>query len=255
MTTQEFSTAFDTLLNTYNSSKPFGEAASNQEITLDEYEKSIFLTLAQDLVIKEYFDSTLNSSGQGFDTSSRRQLEFSSLIVTKELDKAQDDEENMPVMTHPNGVFYKFPKDALFIINERILVDGKYHVIVPINYDNFNRIMSKTYTQPLKKQCWRIINSVHLNDEVLVEIVAPKLKNEDPEVSEYIIRYIKQPSPIVLVDLSADGLDINGVRIVSECTVSKNLHQDILKKAVELAISSKGSYADFMKKIREDYIK
>lgn len=46
MTTEEFSNTFDTLLNSYNSNAVFGEAASKQEIVLDEYEKSVLLTQA-----------------------------------------------------------------------------------------------------------------------------------------------------------------------------------------------------------------
>ena len=46
MNTQEFSTEFDTLLNSYNTIAPFGEQSSKAEIVLDEYEKSVFMTKA-----------------------------------------------------------------------------------------------------------------------------------------------------------------------------------------------------------------
>ena len=81
MTTSEFSNAFDTLLSSYNTRADFGEGASKREIVLDEYEKSVFLTQAQDIVIKSYFDSSTNSQGQGIDDSTRRQVDFSSLIT------------------------------------------------------------------------------------------------------------------------------------------------------------------------------
>lgn len=60
MTTQEFSNTFDTLLNSYRDVKDFGKIHSNVSIELDEYEKSILLTQAQDIVVKSYFDRTLN---------------------------------------------------------------------------------------------------------------------------------------------------------------------------------------------------
>ena len=60
MTTQEFSDAFDTLLNSYASQAIFGEGASKQEVVLDEYEKSVLLTQAQDIVVKSYFYGTQN---------------------------------------------------------------------------------------------------------------------------------------------------------------------------------------------------
>ena len=52
MTIQEFSNTFDTLLNSYNTTAQFGEPASKREIVLDEYEKSVLLTQAQDIIVK-----------------------------------------------------------------------------------------------------------------------------------------------------------------------------------------------------------
>ena len=80
MTTKEFSDMFTTMLNSYNTQAEFGEQASHREIVLDEYEKSVILTQAQDIVVKSYFDKTLNPQNQGFDDSARRQVDFSSLI-------------------------------------------------------------------------------------------------------------------------------------------------------------------------------
>lgn len=81
MTTKEFSDAFDTLLASYNHKSEFGDQASYADVTLDEYEKSVFLTQAQDNVVKNYFDNRANSLAEGFDDSIRRQADFSSLIT------------------------------------------------------------------------------------------------------------------------------------------------------------------------------
>lgn len=51
MTAKEFSEEFDIL---YNS------VASNQAPSLDEYEKSVFLTKAQEELIRAYFNPKLN---------------------------------------------------------------------------------------------------------------------------------------------------------------------------------------------------
>lgn len=60
MTTQEFSNTFDTLLNSYRDIKDFGKTHSAYSLELNEYEKSVLLTQAQDLIVKSYFDGTLN---------------------------------------------------------------------------------------------------------------------------------------------------------------------------------------------------
>ena len=75
MSIREFSDQFDVLYN---------NITSNQAPGLTEYEKSVFLTKAQDEIIKNYF--TANSKGnniqQGFDDSAKRQADFSALMTT-----------------------------------------------------------------------------------------------------------------------------------------------------------------------------
>ena len=58
MTNQEFSNEFDVLYN---------NIMSNQAPGLDEYEKSVFLTKAQDEIVKNYFNPKGNKYQEGFD--------------------------------------------------------------------------------------------------------------------------------------------------------------------------------------------
>ena len=51
MTTEEFSNEFDTLLNSYLVTGEFGKVENLSTIKLDEYEKSVFLTRAQEEII------------------------------------------------------------------------------------------------------------------------------------------------------------------------------------------------------------
>lgn len=70
MTCEEFSNEFDILYN---------NVMSNQAPGLDEYEKSVFLTRAQDDIVKRYFTPKGNKDLEGFDTSIKRNIDFSSL--------------------------------------------------------------------------------------------------------------------------------------------------------------------------------
>lgn len=103
MTTQEFSNAFDTLLNSYNTQAMFGEQTSRRDITLDEYEKSVFLTQAQDIVVKQYFDIQTDAVHEGFDGSERRQVDFSSLIQVKTMDEVNAIGQNVLITDPRNG--------------------------------------------------------------------------------------------------------------------------------------------------------
>lgn len=271
MTTKEFSDTFDTLLNSYNTPAQFGEQASRREIVLDEYEKSILLTQAQDIIVKSYFDGSLNQQGQGMDDSTRRQIDFSSLIKVAELEPAEfEDGEEIPVFDD-RGIIYKMPKrcgacgttDVLFILNEKLvqvfskvtsegkseIIRRKNFVIVPISYTEYDREMSKPYAQPLKKQAWRLFQNKATGFDINSELIPRFNVTEgviDADTSNpihttfiYKIRYVKRPQPIILEDLPND-LQIDGISTESNCELNPILHTDILNKAIELAIATRG---------------
>ena len=313
MTNEEFSNQLDTLLNSYNIQAGFGEGSNKQGgIALDEYEKSVLLTQAQDIIVKSYFDKTLNQQGQGFDDSTRRQVDFSSLIKVAKYNK-EDTAYNY--LKHDDdkcyddrGLLVDLGKDKkiLFILNERLEVTTdngkKIYVVVPINYKEYDREMSKAYAQPLKKQAWRLFSNAATGYDIQSEIIPiygslqagepyymqyqeipnstvpeatqlvkqwrvlsnnPDNDNYKGEVEteadlpstpsvgdiykidnissniKYTIRYVQRPTPIVLRTLP-DGLSIDGVSNETECSLNPILHTDILNKAFELAVSTRG---------------
>jgi hypothetical protein len=50
----------------------------------------------------------------------------------------------------------------------------------------------------------------------------------------YKMRYVKRPTPIVLVDLSADNLSIDSISEVTPCSLPEGVHHIIVQRAVEL---------------------
>ena len=76
MTLSEFSTEFDVLYN---------NITSNQAPSLDDYEKSVFLTKGQLEVLKSYFSPIANKSFAGYDDSAIRQYDFSTITKTEML--------------------------------------------------------------------------------------------------------------------------------------------------------------------------
>ena len=259
MTTQEFSNTFDTLLNSYNTQGMFGEQASRGEIVLDEYEKSVLLTQAQDIIVKQYFEG--GGVNGGFDDSARRQVDFSNLITVEEIN-----EEENPVLTpyDERSLIYKTPTTltgkakVLYILNEKIVVSTtigepavttkRQYVVVPINYKEYDRQMSKAYAQPLKKQAWRLFqdsgSSGNSTIDLYSEIIPVENSIASGEVPKYKIRYIRRPQPIILTNLdfvTQADLEIDGVKTVSECELNPIVHMDILNKAVELAYTTRGS--------------
>ena len=261
MTTTEFSNQFDLLFN---------NISSNQAPGLNEYEKSVFLTKAQDEIVKNYFqaESNGNTIKKGFDDTAIRQMDFSDLIMSKTLE-----EENEEPDVDPRALVYKITKDdrVYIIINESLYLmannkDGKLEVkgirqVVPIKYTEYMRRMSKPFKEPLKNTAWRIITKGREGDAdvdkstgdptIIDKTVSSKIeivittadknrykKNGETNTIKYNIRYVRRPRPIILTDLSdtfGEDLTINGYNKAMTCELNESTHEAILQRAVELA--------------------
>lgn len=158
MTTQEFSNEFDVLYN---------NIMSNQAPGLDEYEKSIFLTKAQEELVRDYFNSRNVKNAQGFDDNQKRQYDFSTLLSSITLPDFIDTYRALSVLDlgiyttifDSRAKIYIAPSDLFLVINESIEDSAKRrYSVLPISYDEYNRLMLKPYGFPLKRQAWRIIS-------------------------------------------------------------------------------------------------
>ena len=129
-----------------------------------------------------------------------------------------------------NSKSISLPAKMMMAINEMVEVKrgGKTILlqVVPIRFDEYSRLMSKPYKRPLKYQAWRLINNDVTNKADI--IVGPT-----DVLSQYTLRYIRRPNPIIVSDL--DGLTIEGIGTTSECELDPILHEEILQRAVELA--------------------
>lgn len=237
MTTKEFSDQFDVLYN---------NITSNQAPGLNEYEKSVFLTKAQDELVKNYFVPEGNPHQKGFDGNQKRQIDFSMLMQTAngvELQQAMG-------TVDPRAIAYKLPDDVMYIINESVQYykeEGTKIVgirqVVPLTYEEYMKLMSKPYKEPVKYQAWRLITG---NDSTTpqVDIIITSsdkkkyITDREGEGMKYVIRYVKRPNPIVLDNLGdtfGEDISIHGVNTVSECELDSAIHEEILQRAVELA--------------------
>lgn len=254
MTVTEMSNEFDILYN---------NIMSNQAPGLDEYEKSVFLTKAQSELILEYFNAKGNKFQEGFDGSERRQIDFSNLIFNKEVEQETAD-SNFP-KTDARSEIYPLTGDGsqatteddiLLIVNEFLRLTKpaagndsekkKILAVVPVSYLEYTRLMMKPYKLPVKSQAWRLLNS-HSNtttvDTVTTTTLGPfaeLLFNKgayEGYTREYVVRYVKRPDPIILINLADEYSDVSieGQTAEQECTLDPIMHHDIVQRAVELA--------------------
>lgn len=226
MTNQEFSNEFDVLYN---------NIMSNAAPGLDEYEKSVFLTKAQDEIVKNYFNPKGNRYQEGFDGNEKRQIDFSMIMRSKSISTGFIDGT-----FDTRGKIITLDSDIMMILNEYATVtraksDGDTNsksesvrlTIVPINYNEYSRLMSKPYKRPLKWQAWRLLT----NDGTVKK--AEIITGPSDTLTAYNVRYIKRPRAIILSDL--EGVTLDNKSTAQECELDPILHQEILQRAVELA--------------------
>ena len=225
MTTSEFSNEFDILISSY--------LQSYNSMAFDEYEKSVFLTkAAYDLVVGLY-SGRLNIQGT-FESTEELRRYLDSLVKTKSYDTPSTS-TNIGVSN--SSIFYTLPSNIAFITLEQIIFndntlgcfDGSRANVMPITHDEYNKIKDNPFRGPTRYKALRLDYGNHE-----VEIIS-KYK-----VGKYLIKYIEQPSPIVLENLP-DNLSINGVSVQTECTLHPLLHRRILEMAVREALLSRGS--------------
>lgn len=216
MTISELSNEFDILYN---------NATSNQAPGLNEYEKSVFLTQAQEAIVTELYNGNVQTSFESNEAVTRY---LSSLVVTQ---STTPSEVTGGLSTVLDSTIYKayLSDDILFIVYEGAsLNDGtntSKAIVVPSKHDNIYKLVENPFRGPNKNRVLRL--SVENNQ---VELLSPYT------ISTYVVRYLKKPSPIILTDLDGEGISINNYSSESGfLEVPEALHRTILLRAVQLA--------------------
>lgn len=229
MTTQEFSNEFDTLLNSYSTVPPYGDE-NKLDITLDEYEKSVFLTKAQEEIVIESYTGK-NQFGESFERTEEIRRYLSDLVKTVVLSEKLTGHVGLS----KTSMFYQLPEDVWFITyesatlkDERLgCLDGEEAMIVPVTQDEYYRIVNNPFRGPSKGRAVRLDIG-----NMVIEVIS------DYNIDKYLVRYLSRPKPIVLEDLNND-ISINGIKVRTECELNPVIHRAILERAVRLAIVSK----------------
>lgn len=224
MTIEEFSNEFDVILNNYYSSKASGVGLS--PIELDEYEKSVYLTEAQEEIVKGLYNGKL--TGETFETSEEQRRYLDSLV--KSYSPTEDPTADK---IESNSKVYNLPQDLWFITYETAEITDKSFCnnkniaeVFPVRQDEYNIIKNNPFRGANKKRVLRIDIG---NSKV--EIISKYT------ISSYKIKYLCKPKPIILIALDSDNLSINNETRAMTCSLSSALHRLILQRAAAIAIS------------------
>lgn len=233
MTLEEFSNGFDTLVNSYRRFKDFDKQEILDSIDFNEYEKSLYLTEAQEELVVSFYNGK-NSYGDSFESTEEMRRYLDILVKTKVFTKDEDGIDGIGVSD--NSIFFKLPDDLAFITLEQITYgdeslgcyNGTRADVYPVTQDEYSRIKDNPFRGPTKYKAIRI----DTGDNV-VELVSKY------NIEKYLIKYLSKPEPIILEDLPND-LTIRGVNKQNECKLNSILHRTILERAVQMALQSKG---------------
>lgn len=226
MSTEEFSIQFDILFN---------NIASNQAPGLNEFEKSVFLTKAQENVALGLYTGK-NAYGESFEQTEELRKYLSNLLSEASLSPVEADvEENFFLGMGKDSSIFQLPCDLWFITYEAVKIsndgncnDGASISVVPVTQDKFQR----TKNNPFRGVNVRRALRLDLNTN-LVEVFCKY------PITNYYIKYLRKLKPIILEDLT-DGLSIDSYTEKAECELHESLHQKILDEAVRLALLSWG---------------
>lgn len=235
-TCQEWSLAFDQLYNNITSNKAPG---------LNEYEKSVFLTDAQDVIVTGLYNG---SFGKAFESTEDVTNYLAPLVRQVDMVEETMIPDLLAMRVDPdNGHIYHLPNDAdpiLFRTLELCTIasdcnpDGERAVVVPVTQDEYWRTVNDPFKKHNHRRVLRLSFTVADNmGPVLVTHKFCELISEK-EIMSYVLRYIARPEPIILEDLHGEGeegLTINGYYTAQPCLLDEAIHQVILSEAVRAA--------------------
>lgn len=202
MTLEELSNEFDVIVNSYDNS---------QSLVFNEYEKSIYLTKAQEYIIKELYRNYEGTE------------ELNSYLKTLIKDKTYTIEDSTNIeLDYPDNFLYILKEYAN--INTTCKSNNRVDVL-PITQDEYNEVVENPF-RGSKSKVLRL-------EENKIKLIT------DLPIISYTMTYLSNPSPIILIDLP-NGLTINNEsRKSTTIETSESIHREILDKAVQLAIQSK----------------
>lgn len=221
MTCEEFSLEFDLLYNNIMSNKAPG---------LSEYEKSLFLTQAQESIVLDIYSGKY---GDSFERTEETTSYLNQLFKQRTYDSGEFTEGNK---LDTRSIFVTLPEDIWFKTGEtatimddsyKCQVDGLREVMVfPVTQDTLVRTKRSPFRGPNERRILRLDSGKNQ-----VELIS------NYEIHSYTVRYLSRPEPIILKELP-QGLTIGGKSSPQTCLLNTAIHKAILSKAVLIAKSS-----------------
>lgn len=210
MTATEMSLAFDRL---------YDNIMSNQAPGLNEYEKSCFLSEAQEALVSTLCEQYETVEGM------RDTLAPLLKTVTVQGSILEDGAitEYSYLFELPTDIWYKCWEGAV-LSDAELYCRGSHRrsvEVVPCRHNDLARTVASPFRGPNERRVLRVDCG-----DGLVELISKY------EVDSYTLRYVSKPSPIIIESLSSTELTINGETDQKDCVLPEKLHMSIVEAAV-----------------------
>lgn len=149
---------------------------------VDEYEKSIFLTIAQESLVLKYYSL--------FDRNEYARRALEQIVKAGSLISTTTPTSVDPLDT--NSVFYELPSDLWLMLHEHAIVNTKQVPVIPISLDDFNAQIKNPFRKPYNKFIWRLDVTDNTSPKSrLAELICPST------ITKYSFRYLEEPTPVI----------------------------------------------------------
>ena len=209
-TSDEWSVNFDILYN---------NISSDQAPGLTEYEKSVFLTQAQEAVILDLYKGT---SGDAFETTEEVTRYLSSLVKTKEFDNVSTtynittgNKQYIVDTSAVNDLWFITYQSGSITIGE----NTRDVIVVPSRQDSLYKDLNNPFKGPNKNK----VLAISEEGSIILYSKYP--------INTFYIKYLKRPNPIVLDKSELEISDVSDFNV----EIPESLHNQVLYKAVQLA--------------------
>lgn len=203
---------------------------SNQAPGLNEYEKSCFLTEAQENLVNELYSGS--RTYPGFEASELMRVALAPLVKTATVSGDVLSDESITDYSY----VYTLPDDCWCKVSEKAtLSDAALYcngssfrsaAVVPVTHDDLFLTLQNSFRGPNERRVLRLDIG-----EKMVELVSKY------EISSYTVRYLSRPDPIITADLTDTGLTVNGESTQMDCKLPDMLHNNIVQQAAMYAKS------------------
>lgn len=218
----------------------YNNLASNQAAGLDKYEIGVYLTKSQEAITDALYAE--------FEKSEEARRKLANLVKTAKLKpiSVPNNEIIYPEYTITYDLNHDINGTAIsvrYIINEQlkmsmkadICIRGKHIDIKPCTHDEIDSYIKNPFRFN-NRRALRLDTSLRNNiTPQYIEILVKGKPEDYSNIDYYQIRYIENPAPIILEDMTGTDDYINGIQTQSEASLPSTTHRQIVEIAAKMA--------------------